>query len=376
MKARLLASAFVLALSCVVSASPSAQTRATTDAAEDLVGTWLVTVDGEARTRTLVISRVTPTAVGATLDAAYGLSDQGQGRVPAELRYGDNRTRQLMLTTQSQTKIVATETSAGDFVGTFSLANGVTKSVTILRATAALLVKKPKDDVPEACARFSGIWTGEWPDYGYTWLWVSEVSKDCRAKYWYGVGAHPPTSFNTAAIVDGVLRLSLQNGAVVTFEPGAGVIVAKYRGPEGTNQTTLPRVEADAVARVAANQRAATAMIPPGPDVPGECANLFGLWAGRWHGGAAHLGERYVRINRVTYADGRCTAHVAYMEGKNAAPTPSAAEIRSGVMSYVCDKEGGTCQFWRTGDDLAASYTPPFPQNWRGTGLFSRIGDR
>jgi hypothetical protein len=376
MMPRWLDSAFVFALACAIGTSASAQTPATTDAGDDLVGTWLVTVAGEARTRTLVISRVTSTADGATLDAAYGLSDQGQGRVPAELRYGDNKQRQLMLTTQAQTKIVASETSGGDFVGTFTLANGVTKSVTISRASAALLVKQPKDDVPAGCARFSGIWSGEWPNYGYTWLWVTEVSKDCRAKYWYGVGARPPTSFSTAAIVDGVLRLSLQNGAIVTFEPGRSAVVATYSGPEGTNRTTMPRVEADAVARVAANQRAATAMIPPGPEVPSECANLFGLWAGRWQGGAAHLGERFVRINRVTYADGRCIAHVAYSAGRNSAPTPQTAEIRSGVLGFVCDQQdGGTCQLWRTGDELAASYIPPFPQNWRGSGLFKRIAD-
>ena len=83
-----------------------------------------------------------------------------------------------------------------------------------------------------------------------------------------------------------------------------------------------------------------------------------------------------MRINRVTYADGRCTAHVAHTKSKSAAPTPQVVEIRSGVLSFVCDKEeGATCQLWRTGDDLAASWIPPFPQNWRGSGLFKRIAD-
>ena len=374
MNARLVATA-LLAASCVFGTGSSAQTGA--GAADDLVGTWLVTVAGEARTRTLVITGVTPEPNGATLDARYGMSDQGQGRIPAELRYGDNNRRRLLLTTQAQTKIDVVETPGGEFVGTFALASGVSKVVTISRTATVQLIQKPADDVPEACARFSGIWRGEWPGYGHTWLWVTEVRKDCVAKYWYGTSTRPPVSFSTAAIRDGVLSLSLQNGAVVTFEPGDGVVVAKYRGPEGTNQTTMPRVEADAVARVAASQSAATAMTPPGPEVPSQCAALYGLWAGRWQGGAASLGERYMRINRITYADGRCTAHFAYLTSKTAAPTPQTAEIRSGQLSFICDRDqGGTCQFWRTGDDLGASYIPPFPQNWRGSGLFKRIEDR
>lgn len=102
-----------------------------------LIGSWLVTADGFAETRTLVVTEEAPTNDGALLGAKYGITSQGQGPVSAKmLRVGEQR--QLFLVTQAGTKIAATEQTDGTFKGTFTLTNGSVKEVTIVRISEAM----------------------------------------------------------------------------------------------------------------------------------------------------------------------------------------------------------------------------------------------
>lgn len=164
----------------------------------ELVSAWLVTVDGEDRTRTLKISGVEQSDAGIfPLDAVYGWSDGNQTAVRAEINQaGQERT--LLLTTQPGSKIAATQKPDGTFVGTFTSTSGQTKGLKIERLSEAGLLKAksgiaassipeispPGPDVPRECAAWSGGWTGQWQAAGYrntSRLWVRSVDKDCNA---------------------------------------------------------------------------------------------------------------------------------------------------------------------------------------------------
>jgi YHS domain-containing protein len=109
-----------------------AQTTSVAPARPSLVGSWLVTVEGDAATRTLIVTEEAPTSDGALLQAQYGMTTQGQSPISARmLRVSDQR--QLVLVTQAGTRIAATETSDGTFKGTFTLKNGGVKEVAIAR---------------------------------------------------------------------------------------------------------------------------------------------------------------------------------------------------------------------------------------------------
>jgi hypothetical protein len=98
---------------------------------KELISTWLVTVDGDVRTRTLRIKGVE--AAGERtfmLQAEYGFSDRRQSAVRAHLEQSREE-RKLLLTTQTDATITATQDSRGVFNGTFVLKNGRTNPVTI-----------------------------------------------------------------------------------------------------------------------------------------------------------------------------------------------------------------------------------------------------
>lgn len=121
-------------VSSTVAASAAAQSTATTSEQTTLLGYWLVTVEGEAATRTLIVTGEAPTSDGALLVAKYGMSNERQGPIEAKLlRVGDQR--QMVLVTQAGTKITALEQSNKDFQGTFALKNGTVKTVTIVRSS-------------------------------------------------------------------------------------------------------------------------------------------------------------------------------------------------------------------------------------------------
>ncbi|MFZ1627060.1 MAG: hypothetical protein WAT81_04625, partial [Candidatus Moraniibacteriota bacterium] len=100
--------------------------------ANNLVATsWLVTIDGETKTRTLQIASATPTSDGALLlEATYGLTSGGMYPAQAQMNQGSGQ-RQLTLVTAANSTIIATEQSDGSFRGTFSPKHGGAKSVVI-----------------------------------------------------------------------------------------------------------------------------------------------------------------------------------------------------------------------------------------------------
>lgn len=95
----------------------------------ELVAPWLVTVEGEARTRSLKILGLAEKSEGAFLvDATYGWIDGTQSPVRAEITQAGPE-RRLQITTPPGSLIVATQSPDGSFTGTFTPKNGTAKAV-------------------------------------------------------------------------------------------------------------------------------------------------------------------------------------------------------------------------------------------------------
>jgi len=241
----------LLALALVLPSVSFGQTTTNTKTGDDLIGSWLVSVEGEARNRTLRITGVTPTSEGSlTLEAVYGWTDGNQTAVSAEVTQAVQE-RKLFVTTQPGTKIVTRQGVDGKFSGTFTLKNGVTKGVTISKASEeelqskiaeriATLIKKPAADVPSECAAFSGRWTGKWGDGKQYWLWIIEVSRDCVATFANLQHSRPPVTPVTGKIRGGVLSYicNSSTGGSCEFRHSGGEISARYFDSSGGNDSS------------------------------------------------------------------------------------------------------------------------------------------
>ena len=87
---------------------------------------------------------------------------------------------------------------------------------------------------------------------------------------------------------------------------------------------------------------------PPGPDVPAECAKVFGAWVGDWN----YIGRLWLRVVRVGPS---CTVQYSYVDTSAPQKTFHLGAIENGTLSIPCGS--GTCVFELHGDDLWASYS-------------------
>ena len=150
----------------------------------DLVSHWLVTVDGDTRTRTLKINDVAQKDGNTYLLAAeYGFSDENQGSVKAEIGI-DGQERKLTLTTQANSLIVASQAPNGSFSGTFTASNGAPRGVRIAKISEselksmldAIQTARPKNAyVPTPC-RAAGEQCLERPDFKVGDRWVFKTT--------------------------------------------------------------------------------------------------------------------------------------------------------------------------------------------------------
>lgn len=332
---------------------------------------WLATVDGEAKTRTIVISTANPKTDGVLeLQATYGWTGGNMNPVQAQISQTASP-RQLILITPADTKIVASERPDGSFQGTFTLKDGKVKGVVITKLEGDMRVaakpagtgvlQKPSSDVPANCAAFYGGWGGEWPVQGYAVLWVTSVDSSCKAMVTYTRTAKPPTSakgLSEATIKGNTLHWSRPDGGATTFELSSGTIRAEYRGPSGVNNATMQRIDPESVAAAESRTLSGLKSVRPGPDVPEECSGYFGSWGGSWSQGQA--GEWYLRVAEVRSSSDGCVVRYSYAPTKGTVPANETTEIRRGSITFVCNRStGGTCVFERKGDIIAASYTNP-----------------
>ncbi len=359
------------------------QEKALAELQAELVSPWLVTVEGENRTRILRITGLTQKADGVFhVEAVYGFSDENQTPITAEMSQN-----KLVLTTQANTKIVVTQKSGETFAGTFTLKNGTTNGVTLARvsenelsakvaseqiARAEAIIIKPAADVPTTCAALSGVWTGTWPTVGQVWLWVAEVDAKCVAKYSYGISAKVPTAFKTAEIKNGILQFG-RPGGTASFELRGGELLGRYVGSLGDNNATLQKVQLldGSLTKLRAEQAATEAVTrnvtPPAADVPASCAAFFGGWTGTWSQG--NFGPQWLRVFAV---EANCVAKLSYTNSENVPNVFITTEIKDGVLSFVCNSStGGTCVFKRDKDVLQGTYSNP--AGGRNNATFKKI---
>jgi len=127
----------IVAAGILVAHGPAARAQAPTP--NDLISPWLVTVEGESRTRTLRINGVATKADGTyLLDAVYGWSDGALSAIKAEMSQTSGGLK-LTLTTQAKSVIAASQLADGSFSGTFTGSNGKVKPIKLVKATESAL---------------------------------------------------------------------------------------------------------------------------------------------------------------------------------------------------------------------------------------------
>ena len=214
--------------------------------------TWLVTVEGEAKTRTIMITAANPKADGPTeLVATYGWTGGNMHPIRAQMAQSGEQ-RQFVLITPADTKIVATERPDGTFQGTFALKDGKVKGVIIAKssgdspqiATAALAngdaARKPGSDVPAECSGYVGAWVGRWSQGGFgdQYLRIAEVratGESCLARYSYSSSSTTVPGKRTVEIKDGAITFICNNstGGTCVFTRKGEVLWASYSNSMG-----------------------------------------------------------------------------------------------------------------------------------------------
>ncbi len=252
---------FLFAALLAATGTLTAQAQPTTRAnSAGLASTsWLVTVDGEAKTRTLLIASATPKSDGSLLlEATYGLT--GGGMHPAEAQMGQSGSqRQLTLTTSANSTIIATERPDGTFQGTFTNKNGVVKGVIVAKLSGDIrLAAKsategtPAGDIPSECSAYAGAWVGRWNQGGFgdMYLRITDVrsvgGEGCMARYSYSSKVETVPSKKTLEIKDGAIAFvcNSSTGGTCVFTRKNDALWASYTNPGGgQNSGVFKRVE-------------------------------------------------------------------------------------------------------------------------------------
>lgn len=222
----------------------------------EIVSPWLVTVEGEERTRTLRITKTVRKSDDALLlEAVYGWTDGNQTSISASIVQSGQDVH-LLFTTQPGSKVATVQTPSGTFEGTFTATNGAVKQVkvekvsdggiqakaTSLNARAAGVFVYPSSDVPKECAAFFGRWTGRWQHYGQTWLWVVEVGANCVAKCMNWTTSAVPTTFQSCEIKNNVLVREKSDGAEY-YDLHGDELWARYEFSGGQTTTVFKKLK-------------------------------------------------------------------------------------------------------------------------------------
>lgn len=231
----------------LISAQSSAETMTKEQLTRELVGSWLVAVANEGRTRLLKISDVSQGS-GETysLTAVYGWSDGNQSSIKAEF-IQDQGGKKLSLVTPANTIIIASQDSSTAYTGTFVIKNGDSKLVRITKMNDEQLndkmlgFEKPDGMVPEKCAAFFGIWRGSWSagSFGEQTLKIRKVVQtggSCVAMFTYGDTTSDPKNFSQVIInnQDSISFLcNRSTGGTCTFTVHGDQLWANYSNPGG-----------------------------------------------------------------------------------------------------------------------------------------------
>lgn len=115
----------------------------------DLIASWLVTVDGESRTRVFRAQGAEEKPDGSVaLKGRFGLVDGNLGAASGDIT-NTPEGRKLILTTSSDIVIVAVQEADGAFVGTITYKTGAVKPVRLAKTNAAELAASVKGSPAE-----------------------------------------------------------------------------------------------------------------------------------------------------------------------------------------------------------------------------------
>lgn len=255
----------VCLLAILSAGSPLALAVTPAELQAELVGPWLVTVEDsqgvDKRTRTLRINGVQERSGGVfTLDAAFGWTDGQQTPIQAEISQATQE-RKLVFTTNTDTRVVASQGADGKFVGTFTLKNGTVRNATLAKASESELqsakksglspvsvIAKPAADVPKACATFFGSWKGTWSigSYGEQWLRIVSVDAQCIVKFSYMGTDRVPRMYNTGQIKDGEFAFVCNSttGGTCVFQAKGEDLWGRYSNSSGgTNGGIFKKID-------------------------------------------------------------------------------------------------------------------------------------
>lgn len=226
----------------------------------DMTSSWRMAVSRDERAQALQI----PEGINRDntkkffLNTISGFTKGELVKVSAEM-IETAQSRILLLTFATGNKLIAVQKQEGIFEGTLTTTNGQALSAKIQKLTekeigeiaanstasrAKSAIKLPAADVPASCAGFIGGWTGSWPHYGQTWLWVVEIDANCIATYAHRGGPNFPSAsvFKKAEIAKGVLSSPKDDGGIDSFELHGNELWALHRGSDGNNNTVFRKV--------------------------------------------------------------------------------------------------------------------------------------
>jgi len=229
------------------------------DAARSITSAWLVQVEGEPKTRTFIVKSADKGLNGGSiLDADYGLTDGGQGKVKAELLWRDNA-YVLEFVTQAGTLVTVQGVGADQLAGSFKYRTGKVSPVTLVRLSPEALERVTMQAVasrfipgmpnaPAACAGLIGGWVGTWTmgSRNTARIWVVEADASCNVKY---SSDRIPKSFAVANAADGSLSFmcnSSTGGTCIYKRFGDDLYVNYSNLQGGINSAVLKRVGAEA----------------------------------------------------------------------------------------------------------------------------------
>lgn len=223
----------------------------------EMIGSWLVEVEGSSRDRALIVINVSEKSQNSlSLEGKFGWSGTEQPLSVAEI---DTATKELKLVAKSGAKVVATQIANGSFVGKFFDRNDQAREVKITKAaenelqtrrdslrSGLLTIEKPTAEVPESCGKFFGGWAGTWSiAQGPQRLWVVAIKNDCTVKYSYRTTetSEAPTLFRSGEIKQGVLSIPCGNDGTCVFERKGDEIWGRYSNSSGgSNNGTFKKI--------------------------------------------------------------------------------------------------------------------------------------
>jgi len=130
---------------------------------QDLISPWLMTVQGEDRTRILRISEIAEESRGSyLLNATWGWTDGAQFIVRVELIQSGKELR-LIVRSAAESLVSLRQSPDGNFAGTFKYARGAEKVATLEKLSEDEVPLKVKDAMAKTAAQ---VFANEEKDWG------------------------------------------------------------------------------------------------------------------------------------------------------------------------------------------------------------------